>query len=827
MAGSQGYTSSSCLQLKFLLLTWEQDLLAEKREEHPMKPRRRFELVLATLLLLVSCLTSSVAQSSDSDVPYPSGPPEQTPSGAPAQTKSDPPGRVARIQYMDGEVSIQPGGVNDWIAAEMNRPLTTTDRIWTDKNSKAELNVGGGYVRLNSESSLTLTNVSDQTVQLELDQGTLELSVNYLAPGQIYEVDSPNMAFTVAKPGVYRFNVYPNEDQTWVTVRKGEGEATGRGSAVKIKSGQQVRFSNGTSLAHTSEPAPTPDGFDDWAHVRDQRLNNSESARYVAPGVIGYQDLDSYGRWQVVAPYGPIWVPYAVPVGWAPYRFGHWVWIAPWGWTWVDNAAWGFAPFHYGRWVSYGGYWGWAPGPYRYWAPCYSPALVAWVGGPGFGIGFGFGGAGWGVGVNFGWFPLGWGEPFYPWYHGWGGRPLSTTYVRNVNVTNTNITNITNVTNNYYNNNITNTHYVNRGVSGAVTAAPASALASGQPINRVGKPVPANGLSNAREVRNISATPTREAVLGGQAPRSNAVPPGSAFSRSVVTRATPPQQSLQARVSAPASPGSAAGSPVRAPQSAAAAAANPSTQTTGQTGHYVPRPPSAGAATGASPQPAQTAHAVPRPPADSQHNTSAVTGAPSGTHTMTPPATTQQPHSAATAPAPHQGAQPEVHQSTPAHGTGATPHSAPQERPKSENPGVTSAVPQPPANYAYHAAPAYSAASSGYAGNSVVGGSNAARSVGRAPQAGGYSAAPGYSAHGSYSAAPPYAGSAPHTGGYSTPNNYAHMSTPAAPHYSAPAASYSAGTAHYSPTSGGGSHSSGGSGGASHATHGSSGSHSK
>ena len=86
----------------------------------------------------------------------------------------DPPGRVARVQYMSGEVSMQPGGVNDWIAASMNRPLTTADRVWTDKNSRAELNVGDGFIRMNAETSLTLTNVSDNTVQLELDQGVLE-----------------------------------------------------------------------------------------------------------------------------------------------------------------------------------------------------------------------------------------------------------------------------------------------------------------------------------------------------------------------------------------------------------------------------------------------------------------------------------------------------------------------------------------------------------------------------------------------------------------------------------------------------------------------------
>jgi len=476
---------------------------------------------------------------------YPQQQYPQQPNAGGVQTQ-DPSGRVARVQYMSGEVSIQPGGVNDWIAASQNRPLTTADRIWTDKNSRAELNVGDGFIRMNSETSLTLTNVSDGTVQLELDQGILSLTVRHLERGEIYEVDTPNYAFTVMKPGVYRFDVYPNEDQSWVTARSGYGEATGRGSAVRVNSGQQVRFSNGNSLQHTAENAPARDGFDDWAQVRDKRLESSLSARYVSPGVIGYQDLDQYGHWVPTPAYGNVWVPYSVPSGWAPYRFGHWVWIAPWGWTWVDDAPWGFAPFHYGRWVSWGGAWAWAPGPLGYWNPYYAPALVGWIGGPGFGIGFGFGG-GFGIGIGFGWFPLGWGQPFFPHYCGWGhggwyrgGGYVSNAYFRNVNITNTHITKITNVSRNYYSNNVAAMRNVNPIMKNGVTSASRAAFTSGAAVNRVGGAVPASALGNAHLLNTASVSPTRSSVLGGQAARTSGVPSTSAMNRPVVTRVPPP-----------------------------------------------------------------------------------------------------------------------------------------------------------------------------------------------------------------------------------------------------------------------------------------------
>lgn len=196
----------------------------------------------------------------------------------------------------------------------MNRPLTTSDNIWADKDSRAELNVGTGVLRVNGETSLSLTNIGDNTVQVQLHQGTLNLRVRKLYRGEIYEVDTPNIAFTVQKSGEYRFDVGASGDVTLVTVRKGEGDATGDGPAVRVRAHERARFSGGTSLAHEIYEAPALDGFDDWCRVRDRREGGYYSARYVSPGVIGYEDLDEYGSWRVVPTYGAVWVP-ALVVG--------------------------------------------------------------------------------------------------------------------------------------------------------------------------------------------------------------------------------------------------------------------------------------------------------------------------------------------------------------------------------------------------------------------------------------------------------------------------------------------------------------------------------
>src|SRR4051812_23690204 len=107
---------------------------------------------------------------------------------SPAFADDDPPARVARLNYISGQVSIQPNGVNDWVTASINRPLTSSDRVWADKDARAELQLGGAAIRLDSNTSLTFVNVSDNNVQIQLDEGILNLHVTELFDGEIYSI---------------------------------------------------------------------------------------------------------------------------------------------------------------------------------------------------------------------------------------------------------------------------------------------------------------------------------------------------------------------------------------------------------------------------------------------------------------------------------------------------------------------------------------------------------------------------------------------------------------------------------------------------------------
>jgi hypothetical protein len=450
------------------------------------------------------------------------------------RAQDDPPGRVARLNYIQGSVSYQVSGDQDWVQADPNRPLTTGDNLWVDKNSRGEFHIGSTSVRLSSETGVSFLNLDDRTVQLQLAQGTIEVHLRHHEAGSAFEIDTPNLAFTLVDGGEYRVSVDPNGNTTSIIVREGRGEVTGGGESFTLEPGQEYSFSGGDQLSYDAQPAPGFDEFEDWCQSRDQRENNSASARYVSRDIDGYYDLDDYGSWQSDPEYGAYWVPSGVAVGWAPYHYGHWVWIGPWGWTWVESEPWGFAPFHYGRWYYVRGVWGWVPGPVVV-RPVYAPALVAFVGGGGFGLTVGFGGGFAGVA----WYPLGPRDVFVPGYR------CSPRYLQNVNITNTRVVNVTQVTNVYNttiinkNVNVTKINYTYANNAAAVTAVSKETFVNAKPVASSAVRVTPQQIQNARVVEQAPLTPARASYVSSEAKVSKARPP-VAFSQKPVVAKLPP-----------------------------------------------------------------------------------------------------------------------------------------------------------------------------------------------------------------------------------------------------------------------------------------------
>ncbi|MGA2429189.1 MAG: DUF6600 domain-containing protein [Candidatus Acidiferrum sp.] len=474
------------------------------------------KLLLCLAGLLCFAFIAQNLRADDTDNP-------PTDPSSPADPAGDPPSRVARISFLDGTVSFQPGGQGDWGSAAMNRPVTVGDKLWADKASRAELQAGQASIHMGSMTALSFLNLDENIMQLRVAEGAVNFRVRELREGDTYEVDTPNLAFMVKQAGAFRIDVSENGDATVITAIRGEGEVTAGGKTFPVHAGDRAEFDGVDNPQFQVTAAQPPDGLDRWAAERDLREDNSTSQKYVSPDVPGTADLDDNGTWSEQPDYGPVWYPNQEAPGWAPYSDGYWNYVGPWGWTWIGYEPWGFAPYHYGRWGFIGGRWGWSPGPI-YARPFYGPAFVGFLGGPGFGVGFGFG-AGFGVG----WFPLGFHEPYYP------GFRASRGYVTNINIHNTVIRNVGTMTEAGAH----NFNYAYAHNAAAVTATSRSAFVGGQAVNRGAAHITDAALRGATVSNRTSFAPTRQSSFGAANLNARATPPASVQNRSVMARTAP------------------------------------------------------------------------------------------------------------------------------------------------------------------------------------------------------------------------------------------------------------------------------------------------
>ncbi|MDR1995468.1 DUF6600 domain-containing protein [Azonexus sp.] len=337
-----------------------------------------------------------------------------------AQTEPvvDPPGRVGRLGHIEGEVTFRPQPDEAPSPATRNWPLSSGAVLETGAHSRAEAWIDSTTVRLDEASQLEFADIDDHQMWLDLNAGRLSLSVMDAEQAADLRLRLPEGQVLFDAAGRYRFDVLA--DRSELTVFAGHIRIEHDGGSSQLAAGKRATlFADGKLRIDT---AGQPDAFDRWVAERENATVASTARKHVSPYMTGYQDLDAYGDWSSNPDYGAVWMPRTVAVDWAPYRFGSWAWVAPWGWTWIDAAPWGFAPFHYGRWVVLGGRWAWVPGR-RTVRPVYAPALVAWIGNPGWSVRFGFGAA-----PAVGWFPLAPREVYVPYHR------YSPAYIWRINI---------------------------------------------------------------------------------------------------------------------------------------------------------------------------------------------------------------------------------------------------------------------------------------------------------------------------------------------------------------------------------------------------------
>ena len=354
----------------------------------PVRPqaRRHRRLVLAGVLV-AACLATAAAHAQE-----------------------DPPARVGRVAEITGDArTINPEGA--WAALVRNQPLSTGDRVTTDKNGGATLQFGSTVVRVGADSDVVVTRLDDQKIRLRFDHGQLAVRVRSEdVLGELF-IDTDEGAWVPHHPGLYRFDRVAHQVLA-AQALTGDMLLEAPDSSLPLAAPQRAEvWRTGAKQATNYRLVPAvEDAFGDGALAADKSDDRQAAANATAqvpPEMTGAADLARFGTWSVASDGARLWTPAKLPAGWQPYQQGAWSWNAPWGWTWIDDQPWGFAPFHYGRWLSVHGHWAWTPGQWGATRPVYAPALVGWLGGAGLAVG---------DAPAIGWVALAPEEPVFPAY---------------------------------------------------------------------------------------------------------------------------------------------------------------------------------------------------------------------------------------------------------------------------------------------------------------------------------------------------------------------------------------------------------------------------
>src|SRR4051812_414943 len=146
---------------------------------------------------------------------------------------------VARISLINGDVNVKRGDSGDWVAAVINAPLLTDDRIATGPNSRAEVEFdASNAVRIGANAEVRLSQLEFNRYQMEMARGLATYRVLRNNDATV-EIDTPTVSVRPSRQGSVRISV--NEaGETEVTARNGDVEVfTPRGSQW-VRNGQTL-----------------------------------------------------------------------------------------------------------------------------------------------------------------------------------------------------------------------------------------------------------------------------------------------------------------------------------------------------------------------------------------------------------------------------------------------------------------------------------------------------------------------------------------------------------------------------------------------------------
>jgi len=85
--------------------------------------------------------------------------------------EDDVPARVGRLADVQGKVWLYDTEASEWIEAGRNRPITTGDRLSTERGARAEVRIGSTILRIDGNTEIEVTRLDDAHLNVQLHSG--------------------------------------------------------------------------------------------------------------------------------------------------------------------------------------------------------------------------------------------------------------------------------------------------------------------------------------------------------------------------------------------------------------------------------------------------------------------------------------------------------------------------------------------------------------------------------------------------------------------------------------------------------------------------------
>ena len=251
-------------------------------------------------------------------------------SGEPAQAQSDPPGRVGRLAFTRARSPSTTTSRATGHRPPLNTPLSTGDSLWTEPNARSEISLAGTRMRMDGATQLDMLAVDDSQTRLQLDQGRIDIKTFTMETNQPYQIVTPRGTISLQQQGDYYVEAGSPR------IRPGSACAPARrksrrpnGQVLAVRAGEVVEITgdgNAPQL-HTIQTAPPPmPPIGPSATARSSTTSRRNTCRPASPAT---RTSTTMAPGRNDRSYGQVWMPRAVPRGWAPYSTGRWAYVQP------------------------------------------------------------------------------------------------------------------------------------------------------------------------------------------------------------------------------------------------------------------------------------------------------------------------------------------------------------------------------------------------------------------------------------------------------------------------------------------------------------------